>query len=118
MLIIDDEPLILGALRRAARRRLPGRPASPTRARRWRGFASGERFDVVLCDLMMPEMTGMDFYAELARVAPDQVERMIFLTGGAFTPRAREFLEQVPNARIEKPVDLQNLRALMQNLLR
>ena len=43
---------------------------------------------------------------------------MIFLTGGAFTARAREFLEQVPNARIEKPIDFQNLRALMKNMLR
>ncbi len=42
---------------------------------------------------------------------------MIFVTGGAFTPRAREFLEHVPNPRIEKPVDFQNLRVLMKNLI-
>jgi hypothetical protein len=63
---------------------------------------------------MMPDMSGMDVYAELARVAPDQVDRIIFLTGGAFTAKARDFVEQVPNARI----DFQNLRALMKNLLR
>ena len=51
-------------------------------------------------------------------VAPDQADRVIFLTGGAFTAKAREFLEQVGNARIEKPIDFQNLRALMKNLLR
>jgi PAS domain S-box-containing protein len=117
VLIIDDEPLILGALRRAFAGDYRITCVSDARQALSR-LASGERYDVVLCDLMMPEMSGMDVYAELARVAPDQLERMIFLTGGAFTTRAREFLEQVPNARIEKPIDFQNLRALMKNLLR
>ena len=117
VLIIDDEPLILGALRRAFGADYRITCVADARQALSR-LASGERYDVVLCDLMMPEMSGMDVYAELSRVAPDQVDRMIFLTGGAFTTRAREFLEQVPNARIEKPIDFQNLRALMKNLLR
>jgi restriction endonuclease Mrr len=60
----------------------------------------------------------MDLYAEMGRIAPDQVERIVFVTGGAFTPRAREFLERIPNARVEKPIDLQNLRQLLRNLKR
>lgn len=63
----------------------------------------GERFDVILCDLMMPEMTGMDLHAELGRLAPDQATRMAFVTGGAFSESVRSFLERVPNASIEKP---------------
>ena len=43
---------------------------------------------------------------------------MVFVTGGAFTPRAREFLERIPNARVEKPIDFQNLRLLLRNLRR
>ena len=77
---------------------------------------AGERFDVILCDLMMPELTGMDLHAELEKLAPDQAVRMVFVSGGAFTPRAREFLERVPNARVEKPIDFQNLRVLLRNL--
>jgi CheY-like chemotaxis protein len=68
---------------------------------------------VILCDLMMPDMTGMDLHAELARKLPEQATRMIFLTGGAFTPRAREFLDEVPNQRLEKPCDLGKLLALI-----
>jgi CheY-like chemotaxis protein len=79
---------------------------------------SGERYDVILCDLMMPEMTGMDLYTEMGRVAPDQIEKFVFVTGGAFTPRAREFLERIPNARVEKPIDFQNLKLLLRNLRR
>lgn len=52
---------------------------------------------------MMPEVTGMDLHAELLRLAPEQAEKVVFMTGGAFTSRAREFLDQVRNPRIEKP---------------
>ena len=48
----------------------------------------GERFDVILSDLMMPEMTGMDFHAALLRSAPDQAGKMVFMSGGAFSPNA------------------------------
>ena len=75
-------------------------------------ISAGARFDVILSDLMMPVMTGMDLYSELTTTVPDQAERIVFLTGGAFTPRARLFLDQVPNARLEKPFDLQALRTL------
>jgi CheY-like chemotaxis protein/two-component sensor histidine kinase len=66
-------------------------------------IASGERFDAILCDLMMPEVTGMDIYLELSKTAEDQARRMVFLSGGAFTDRGRAFLAGIPNKRIEKP---------------
>src|SRR6266700_1436861 len=116
VLIIDDEPMILGALRRALGAEYRVTCLSDGREALAR-FAAGERFDVILCDLMMPDTTGMDLHAAIDRIAPGQGQRMIFVTGGAFTPRAREFLEHVPNPRIEKPVDFQNLRVLMKNLI-
>lgn len=76
-------------------------------------IAAGERFDVIICDLMMPRMTGMDLHAELLRVAPDQVDKLIFLTGGAFTPRALAFLDRIPNQLIEKPFGLVSLRGVV-----
>jgi CheY-like chemotaxis protein len=81
-------------------------------------IARGERFDVIVCDLMMPKMTGMDLHAELTALASDQAERMVLLTGGAFTEKAREFLESVPNIRVEKPLDSANLRAMVRGLVR
>jgi len=70
-------------------------------------------FDLILCDLMMPEMTGMDFYAALATRSEALARRVVFMTGGAFTPKAREFLDRVDNARIDKPVDIKRLRQLV-----
>ena len=77
----------------------------------------GARFDVILCDLMMPQMTGMDLHAELERSIPEQAAVMVFLTGGAFTARAREFLDGSSRRRIEKPFDLATLRAAIAELL-
>jgi CheY-like chemotaxis protein len=74
-------------------------------------------WDVVLCDLMMPEMTGMDLHARLAADAPALAARFVFLTGGAFTERAREFLDRVPNPRLEKPFDPATLREVVARVL-
>jgi FixJ family two-component response regulator len=62
---------------------------------------------------MMPQMSGVDLYWRLNVVAPDLAKKMIFLTAGAFTTTARSFMQQVPNARLEKPFDAQALRALV-----
>jgi signal transduction histidine kinase/CheY-like chemotaxis protein len=117
LLIVDDEPMILGALRRAFSSDYHVTCVGDGR-RALERIRSGERYDVILCDLMMPEITGMDLYAELGRIAPEQIEKFVFVTGGAFTPRARDFLERVPNARVEKPIDFQNLKMLLRNLRR
>jgi CheY-like chemotaxis protein len=109
--------MILGALRRALSSEYnvtcvgDGRKALEL-------LRAGERYELILCDLMMPEITGMDLFAEIEKLDPEQAARMVFVSGGAFTPRAREFLERIPNARVEKPIDLQNLRLLLRNLAR
>lgn len=78
----------------------------------------GARYDVVLCDLMMPQVTGIELYNEVSGFDPSQASRMVFLTGGAFTPAAREFLDASTNLRLEKPFDLKELRKLVNELIR
>lgn len=70
-------------------------------------------FDVVLCDLMMPEVSGMALYECLRPLEPALVARFVFMTGGAFTSRAERFLREVPNPRLYKPFDPGALRALI-----
>jgi hypothetical protein len=60
----------------------------------------------------------MDLHAELARLAPAQAERMVFMTGGAFTRSARDFLDRVPNQRIEKPFKADSVRRAVFELVR
>lgn len=74
---------------------------------------AGERFDIIFCDLMMPDMTGMDFYAAIAERDPKQAERIVFVTGGAFTPAARAFVAEVTNTFLEKPFDKAALDAVL-----
>lgn len=68
-------------------------------------------FDVLLCDLIMPGMTGMDLYEYIASQRPGYERSIVLMTGGAFTPRARTFLEDVPNTRLFKPFSLDTLKA-------
>jgi CheY-like chemotaxis protein len=63
--------------------------------------------------VMMPGMDAPALHDELCKVAAAQADRMVFMTGGAFTTRAREFLERVPNARVDKPFDVAALRSLV-----
>jgi PAS domain S-box-containing protein len=111
VLLIDDEPLVLKALQRILKVHdvTTSSAVGPALAR----VESGERFDVVLCDLMMPDRTGIDLYEELKAKAPDVAARIVFLTGGAFTERAERFLRQVPNRHLIKPVDATELRELV-----
>jgi len=74
-------------------------------------------FDVIMCDLMMAEMSGMDFYEDLRRQCPGFESRIIFMTGGVFTERARVFLETVPNLRLAKPFKLSEIRSILQTNL-
>jgi signal transduction histidine kinase/CheY-like chemotaxis protein len=69
-------------------------------------LGGGEQFDVVLCDLMMKDMSGMDVYDELKRRRPGAEGALVFMTGGAFTEPARKFLASVQNSWIQKPFDV------------
>ena len=67
---------------------------------------------------MMPDMTGMDLHRELVLTAPEQASRMIFVTGGAFTEKAQQFLAETSTEHIEKPFHAANLRAIVHRYLR
>ena len=73
----------------------------------------GAAFDVILCDLMMPDFDGVAFYERLEQTAPTLVSRVVFCTGGAFTSRSRSFLASVSNVVLDKPVDAEKLRLLL-----
>lgn len=116
ILVIDDDAAVLNMVRRALSREhelvLVAR-ASDALAK----IVAGEHFDLILCDLMMPHMTGMELHAKVLEVAPAQIGKLIFMTGGAFSPRTRAFLTDLPNTVIEKPFEIARLRALVNERL-
>jgi PAS domain S-box-containing protein len=116
VLVIDDEPMLCSALERILR---PHHDVVFTTlaAEILPRLEAGERFDLILCDLMMPRMSGMDFHAALQRLRPELTGRVIFLTGGAFTPQAKAFLERVPNRRVDKPFNARALLAVTREVL-
>jgi CheY-like chemotaxis protein len=103
VLVVDDEPLVGRAVTRILSP--PHRVTLASSGAEALALLEAHRYDVVLCDLMMPGMSGMDLHERVARSAPEVASRMVFLTGGAFTDGAREFLARVPNARLEKPFE-------------
>jgi DNA-binding NarL/FixJ family response regulator len=102
VLIIDDEPQVAIGIRRLLYRHEVSIANSGTQAL---ALLRTQSFDVVVSDVMMPEPTGLDIYELLAYEGSPLVKRFVFVTGGHWGQRARDFLARVPNQRLDKPVD-------------
>jgi len=116
VLIVDDERAVSVILGRALTNHDVTAVTSAKEA--LERIEAGTSFDLILSDLMMPGMSGMEFYDAVARERPRVAERMVFMSGGAFTPSARAFLDRVPNERIEKPFNLSVVRELVQKFVK
>jgi two-component system, cell cycle sensor histidine kinase and response regulator CckA len=93
LLLIDDDPRVLAGLRRMLLASAYDVVTAQNAADALRELESGEQFDVVLCDLVMPEMDGMALYERLCRTAPHLAEKFVFVTGGGNTESALQFLK-------------------------
>ena len=111
VVVVDDEPLVGRAIRRALRGHDVQVFTSGEEA--VERLCSDEPFDVVFCDLMMPDLSGMEVFARVSEQCPEMASRFVFMTGGAFTPEAREFLKQSTLACLEKPFELRQIRDLV-----
>jgi CheY-like chemotaxis protein len=62
----------------------------------------------------MPVMDGIELHRRLSLTCPEEAKRMVFMTGGAMTARVEAFFRRVPNLLLDKPIDLDGLRALIE----
>jgi PAS domain S-box-containing protein len=115
VLVIDDEPMVGNVIGRLLREH-DATVVQSTREARER-IDAGEHYDVILCDVMMPDMTGTEFHARLSRDFPELAAHLIFMTGGTFKPAEQEYLDSVPNQRLDKPFPPQSLRTMVERLL-
>jgi CheY-like chemotaxis protein len=112
VLVVDDEPMVALAVRRSLEAQHD--VSVVHRAQDALDMLqAGERFDVIFCDVMMPNVTGIDFFKEVSTLAPSEIDKIVFLTGGAFASQARQFLETIPNVRVDKPFTPDELRRLV-----
>jgi PAS domain S-box-containing protein len=115
ILVVDDQPAILEILAGAL---ADHEVVCTDGAKEALAFLQkGECFDVIFCDLTMPQMSGIDFYEALLHSWPADAARMIFLTGGATTLRSQDFLRSVPNRVVEKPFTVLTIRSVVQKSL-
>ncbi len=115
VLVIDDEEQIRKELRRMlGRQHEVVTVGSGKQARAVLEMDSA--FHAILCDLMMPEITGMELYAWLLSHAPALAPRVIFMSGGAFTPLSATFLESVANPKLTKPFEAAEVKLLVEQL--
>jgi PAS domain S-box-containing protein len=114
ILVVDDDPPVGRALSRYLRE---FDVAIESRAKialeRLRG---GERFDAILADMMMPEMSGIQFYEHLRRELPEVSRKVMFMSGGAFGPEAQAFTDSAKPTVYEKPLDMRLLLSHLHDL--
>ena len=102
VLVVDDEPMVASALCRLLRSRGYAAESAPD-GRSGAELALTGRFDAIVCDLMMPGFSGVDLHDELESERPELLDRLLFLSGGAFSPREQAFVEQARRTVLAKP---------------
>jgi two-component system cell cycle sensor histidine kinase/response regulator CckA len=113
VLLVDDEVTLNRLLKRELEEEQIEVVATTSGPEALKLLARDRDFDVILCDLMMPEMSGADFYEAVKLVDPHLLARFAFMTGGAFTERASQFLGAVSNPYIAKPFHFAELLTMV-----
>ena len=114
ILVVDDEPEIGQMLAWALR---PNEVTLLRNGCEALAHLQAHHSDVVICDLMMPEVTGMALHAKLAETHPHLLPRILFVTGGAFTNEARDFLNRPEVRYLSKPFRVNQVREAVAALL-
>lgn len=112
ILIIDDEPLVAKTLSRLLR---PHQVQITSSAKTALDAACSGTFDLIFCDLMMPEVSGQKLYSMACEKNPKLAESFVFITGGVFNEDSEIFLEQSSIRVLYKPFDRVALRQILES---
>jgi len=116
VLIVDDEPALCAVVRRllGGEHEVVSCTDAPAALQK---LHDAPAFDVILCDVMMPHVSGIDFYERLRARDEELAGRIVFMTGGAFQPQAVQFLRSVSNPVLDKPFETRILYEVLAQVL-
>lgn len=117
LLVVEDEPVLAEALATLLSPEHEVDVETDPREALLR-LRRGGSYDLILCDVVMPWMNGMELYATVCAERPELRERIVFLTAGGAMMHVKKFLSEVPNPRVEKPVSPEVLRRLVRTWVR
>jgi CheY-like chemotaxis protein len=115
VLLVDDEVVLAQALYRLLEDRYEVVVATSGKDA-LRTLSADDAFDIVFCDLIMPDVSGMELFERVTAAKPELADRFVFTTGGRFLEPARRFLESVKNRVLEKPFCVRQIEAVCQAL--
>jgi CheY-like chemotaxis protein len=116
ILVVDDDDLVAKSIARTLRRQ-HNVVTAESGAEALSILTRDDAFDLILSDMMMPTVSGMDLHTWLSGRNPELAAKMVFITGGTFTPAAMKFRKEVDNRFIEKSLDPGELSQLVQEIL-
>jgi len=116
ILVVDDDPMMGTTLRLTLEDDYEVEIASSAEAAM--RLLEKQTYDLILCDLMMPRVSGIDLHRWLIARDPTTPERMLFMTGGAYTDEAARFLRDEARHHVEKPFRVDQLLARIDSILR
>ena len=117
VLVVDDEPAIARALQRMLKQQYDVVICGGALVAFRKLTEDAEAYRAIVCDLMMPGMSGMDLYFMLQREIPGLERRMVFVTGGACSAEEQAFLDGIENACVAKPISRTILHQALERLV-
>jgi len=108
ILVVDDEPAILDLFIDILKR-LPVRVDTAANGAEAIRKVQETSYDLVISDMIMPEMDGPTLYREISRRRPEMLRRLVFTTGDSVGTASSEFLERVQRPVIPKPIDIRRV---------
>ncbi|MFN8574467.1 MAG: response regulator [Gemmatimonadaceae bacterium] len=118
VLVVDDEDPVRRVLSRWFTRHGfdVSEAANGDQARLWLSSSASESFDLVVCDVRMPELSGPELYEWLAAYRPQVIPKLVFTTGDRLHDGVREFLLTTPCAVLDKPFELPALEDVVRRV--
>jgi CheY-like chemotaxis protein len=114
--VVDDEPLVAQVISRFLRSEYEVLVADGPRDV-LRRLAAGERFDVLVCDVMMPDMSGVELGMLIERDWPELASRIVFVSGGVLSKEMSDFIHEPHRTFLDKPFDARALGATIHRIV-